>query len=608
MSREQLQDLVKDVRRLLAAGTAAIAEDRGLRQREQALQALAAKVPALAGVAQAVGRVRQAPPPRAAAPLCELLVLARQLAASLASAGRDGPLAAVEESGPWQTALAVRDADTWAAASIVPYTNEYKALMGEAAARPDLTDLRLIEPFLKKLTAPQGYDNGDALTDRLLPAYGSALLPDLRRDLSLKGGVAQARRLRAICAIDPRAGADLFRQALAEGSTAVKAQALRSLARLAPAEAERAALQLLASKVPWDVAHAALNALGNSRADGALDALVRGLLADEYQGLVEDLLAKLPHPGTTARLLEVLAELLKSEAEAEASRRKRGLPPVKGKKAQPAAPTGQDLRDQIMRLTGTLGQRKDAAAVPALVALLDHKNADVREAALGALTALGDLKGLRAAADHLDDAKVWEAAARAAWRLPARERYDRLAPLVQELSKPKKSEHRRGKFVLDLFEEEFSGGDEYFDDDDEEEVVAEPAARRTDWDPRWAPLLRKHLNGPYRPDAALGLAAVVGEKAIPDLLPLLVPSVKKNECGVVEALGYLKARAALPAMVPLMPGQPVHHYCIHDALRRINDPAAIPLLEGVLAKTKDRYRRDRIADVIEYLEKHRAEA
>jgi HEAT repeat protein len=430
-------------------------------------------------------------------------------------------------------------------------------------------------------------------------------VPELQRGLDLKGGSAHGRRLRALCAIDPRLGTALSRQALAEGNIGVRTQALRSLTRLAPADAERGALEALGSKPQWRLAQVALQALAGSHSDAALEALLRALVSEEgHSEIADDVLTAQPHPRATARLTEVLAELCRAEAEAVASAKvKKPSAPGKGRKGQPAAPDPDEVRYRLARVISVLGSRKDPAALPALVALLDHRDAGVRETAVEALCTLGHPDSLRAAADRMDDGKVWESAARAAWLLPEPERYDRLAPLVEELSKPKKSDHRRGKFVLDLFEDEFSG-----DDLDEEDPSAAPRDPRTDWDRRWVPLLRKYLNGPYRPDAALGLAAVLGEPAVAELLPLLVPSVKKNECGVVEALGHLKAREAVAAMVPLMPGQPSHHYCIHAALRRINDPAAIPLLEGVLAKTKDRYRRDRITDVIEHLEQHRAEA
>ncbi|HKI34159.1 MAG TPA: HEAT repeat domain-containing protein [Gemmataceae bacterium] len=606
MAHEQLHELVKDVRRLLDAGTTAIADDRGLRQREQALQALGAKVPALAAVAEAIGRVRQAPPSRAAAPLCDLLLLTRQLAASLASAGCDGAAAGVEKSGPWQTAAALRDVFAWAGGSFTAHANDFKALQG-AIRRPDFADLRLIEPLLKKLASPSGDDDEDLLSDQALPAFGAALVPDLRRDLNLQGGVAHARRLRTICTIDPRLGTTLCRQALADGGTAVKAESLRRLTRLAPADAERTALQVLGQKVPSRLAEAALRALATSQNDGALDALLRALLSNDFnlEFAASDVLATQPHPQATARLLELLARLQTSEVEARANARaKQSAAKGKRKAAKPAGPNDDDeVGEQIRRVVAVLGERKDAAAVPSLLTLLDHGNAELRESAIEALANLGDVSGLRAAADYMNDGKVWEAATRAAWLLPGRERYERLAAWVQELSQAKKSEYRRGKFVLELFEEEFSDPEEDFDD---AEAALERKARRTDWDPRWLPLLRKHLGGPYRPEAALGLAAVLGEKAVPELLPLLLPSVKKDECGVVEALGYLRAREAVPLMVPLMPEQEWHHYCIHDALRRINDPTAIRLLEGLLEKTKDPGRRDCLAAVIEYLEKHRA--
>jgi HEAT repeat protein len=605
MSREILQELVADVRRLLTAGTAGIADDAGLRRRGQGLSALAAKVPALAPVAGAVGRVLQAPPPAAAPVLCDLLSQTRQLQASLSSAGCDGKSAAVEKGGPWQTAATVRDVAAWVGASFHPDSNDVREMRG-TVTRPDFADLRLLQPLLKKLGPAGPVDDDDFLSERALPAFGAAVLHDLGDGLSLQGGVADARRLRAICALDPKQGAALCRQAIAEGSPTMKAQALRSLIRLAPAEAERIGLELVAGKGRWEVREAAFLALAKSRDDRALEALVSAL-GDRDDGWrrVDDVLAELPHPRTTARLVERLTELVAAEAEAIAADRSKKAPPKgKGK----AAPSADDVRQVIGTVASVLGERKDPQAVPALVALLDHKSAEVREAVLDALTALGDLKGLRAAADRMSDAKVWESAARAAWRLPARERYDRLAPLVEQLSRPKKSERERGKFVLDLFEDEFADSSADYDDPDEHWAPSQAQAPRTDWDPRWAPLLRKHLGGPYRPDAALGLVAVLGQKAVPELLPLLAPSVKKGECGVAEALGWLKAREAVPEMVKLMPGQQPHHFCIHDALRRINDPAAVPLLEALRDETRDPYRRARITEVIEYLGRHQGEA
>jgi HEAT repeat protein len=606
MSREVLQELVRDVRRLLAAGTAGLAGDAGLRRRGQALAALAAKVPALAPVAAAAGHALGAPSNAAAAALCELLSLTRQLQAGLASAGCDGAAVAVEKCGPWQTAAAVHDVLVWAAASFHPASNDYMA-MRDAVGRPEFADLRLIQRLFESLGVPEAKDVEDAVEDVLgeqaLPAFGATLLPELRTGLNLQGGIADVRRLRALCAVDPKPGTAACRQALAEGSTAVRVEALRQLTRLSPAEAERAALESVASKGRQSLREAAYRTLADSRDDRALEALVTALGDENGEwGIAWDSLARQRHPRTTARLLEMLADIRSSEAEAARARKAR--PKGRGK----AAPDADEVRNAIGRVARVLGERQDRAAVPALIDLLGHKSADLRIVVIGSLESMGDLQGLRAAADLMGDAKVGAWPAGAAWLLPEPERYERLAPWVKALSRAKKSERWQGWFILDRFKDEFcdpAAGVEHYDDYATLLKLKEP---RRDWDSRWAPLLRKYLDGPYRSFAAVALAAVLGKKAIPELLPRLAASVKRHECGVVEALGCLKAREAVPALVGLLPGRPQFFFCIHDALRRINDPTAVPLLEGVLHKTKEPYRRERIVAVVEHLEKNRTEA
>jgi hypothetical protein len=103
MPREQLQELVGDVRRLLAAGAVSAPADEGLRRRSAALREFGRQVPALAQLAAAAERVTAAEPARAAAAFLDLLVLIRQAQGSLAGAGLDGPLVEVAPDGPWTT-------------------------------------------------------------------------------------------------------------------------------------------------------------------------------------------------------------------------------------------------------------------------------------------------------------------------------------------------------------------------------------------------------------------------------------------------------------------------------------------------------------------------
>ena len=54
----------------------------------------------------------------------------------------------------------------------------------------------------------------ELMADKVLPAIGRGVLPDLLAKLDLTGKTADARRLRAICKIDPRTGAELCRKVL----------------------------------------------------------------------------------------------------------------------------------------------------------------------------------------------------------------------------------------------------------------------------------------------------------------------------------------------------------------------------------------------------------
>src|SRR5262249_53924047 len=155
-----------------------------------------------------------------------------------------GDAAPVEPSGPWATSAPTLTLETWL--DILGSAGGYERVktLKKALERPDFTDLRLLDPLLRALgTTHHGL--GRLAAEKALPAFGPAVLPEVERRFDLpKGKAADARRLVAICAIDAKRGAALCRQALTEGSSPVKVQALRSLSRLAPEETEQAALTL----------------------------------------------------------------------------------------------------------------------------------------------------------------------------------------------------------------------------------------------------------------------------------------------------------------------------------------------------------------------------
>ncbi|HEY7154706.1 MAG TPA: HEAT repeat domain-containing protein [Gemmataceae bacterium] len=533
MSKEQLLGLAADVNRLLAAGATVAARHEGLSQRARVLRELSRKVAALTPLADAVERVVNSTPRQAGAAFLDLVVMTRQIQGSLAGAGVDGPLRPIDASGPWQTLAAVRDIASAHETLIGHHFDRAKAIRN--LAKQQLTgDVRLLSAVMRCL------EDGDTAVadltaDEVLPAMGRAVLGELIATLDLNGKASAARRLRAICRIDPKIGLKFCRQALKEGSSALKIQALACLPEVGAAgEAEQAGLQLCRDKNK-NVRLAALDAMSKATSDTVLEVLIDFLTSEpQVSQRVAKVLAGLPHPRTTDRLLQEL----------EATQQART---VQGKKS-----VTKKIAKQLLKV---LAQRDDPV-------------------------------GLEAAAAWTEDEELWEPAARAAWKLPEPRRFERLAPLCADLSHPRETSRERGEFVMQLF--------------DKEDDSKHP---RTDWDPRWGDVLLPHLDGPNRAGSAVALSLVRRVKAVPDLLRILPISVKKNECQVVIVLGKLRAREAIAPFIELMPGQQSYHFCIHDALRAIADPAAIPPLQELLAKTRNRARCERIQKVINDLEK-----
>src|SRR5262249_30857644 len=155
------------------------------------------------------------------------------------------------------------------------------------------------------------------------------------------------------------------------GGPELRRQALKCLTRLDPAAAERAALALLKEQ-PGELLRAAiLTALQRSRKSAALDAcLAAASDTPAVWAAAAQALRKLPQPRTVERLLE--------EVKAAAADNRAGL--------------------RTRRLVRALQQRGDPRAVPVLIELLGDDDCQIQEAAGDALVALGDPKGLRAAA------------------------------------------------------------------------------------------------------------------------------------------------------------------------------------------------------------------
>jgi HEAT repeat protein len=115
---------------------------------------------------------------------------------------------------------------------------------------------------------------------------------------------------------------------------------------------------------------------------------------------------------------------------------------------------------------------------------------------------------------------------------------------------------------------------------------------RTDWDDRWAKLLLPRLD-PKCSAVAVALGLVMGSRAVPELLRVLEASTENREIGVIETLGRLRAREAIPPLLKVLTHwsktdglPPIWILC--QALQRIADPSIIPDLETIAGDATNR--------------------
>jgi hypothetical protein len=221
--------------------------------------------------------------PAAATALLDLLRVLRPARASLAAPGVVGRLEPLPESGPWSTEVAAPELSPLVRWLGHPsWEDKWMQTRGHLAHH---ADLRLVNPLLARLRDGPP-DSGEFIAERMLPRYGAALLPNLRRGLVWDDRRAQTRALGAICRIDGMAGAELCTPRLADTDFKVRHEALLCLALAAPDEARRIALAWLEGAKSRKVRWAAWQCLHRARPAKARDlpVLLRALpLGDDYR-------------------------------------------------------------------------------------------------------------------------------------------------------------------------------------------------------------------------------------------------------------------------------------------------------------------------------------
>lgn len=201
--RQLLLDYITALEQSSAAGAVNVSGTGRLRPYTAILEQLAAQVPTLTALASLNRRFVEAHERDAGAILLDLLGHARTLrTALLGNVTSAEPLHALPDSGPWATPLRVDELVT-----VLKQTrrsgHRREALQQGSQQTP--LDLRLLNEWIRDAVTTS-YHIPDLPMDVLIPAYGTAVIPDLNDDFFQESELSKARRLVGLCRLDPAAG------------------------------------------------------------------------------------------------------------------------------------------------------------------------------------------------------------------------------------------------------------------------------------------------------------------------------------------------------------------------------------------------------------------
>jgi hypothetical protein len=299
MSIPILNQTYDEVRRLAIAGSVVAPGDFRLQKLLPQLEQLGRKAPVFAKVCEAMKRLVESNEKTSAAALLELTTLVNAILYTQGETGIEGELAPIKtiEFGRLKTQASARILKPLqeALTSTGPGRLE---IIRDAFERGAFHDFRLIAPALTALDDSYG-EIGDFVTDKVLPLYGQAIVPELQAKFDPKGRGGHVRRLLLMNCLDPEAARPFIQRALEEGSQEVRIAAIGCLGET-PDD-----LPFLLEQVKSrakDVRAAALKALGNSGADEAAKVLCEAITGADLVLALEPL-RQSRNPVVTSSLL-----------------------------------------------------------------------------------------------------------------------------------------------------------------------------------------------------------------------------------------------------------------------------------------------------------------
>ena len=471
----------------------------------------------------------------------------------------------------------------------------------EAHGQGAFRDLRLVKPALNGIDDPHA-EVADFLAAKVLPLYGTAILPELKAKYDATGVKGQPRRLRLMHALDPDGTRELVKAAL-DGKETSKEVRIAAIGLLGPDDLDFLVEQ--AGSKTQDVREAAYTALAKIDDPKAVAVLEKAFGGKDFQLALN----VVSGDGQPARL----TDLLVSEAR-------------KGLAALTAAKTKKLVGEAADRLTDLLRSFPDDP----------HTGADALTRELfDRRTELGKLKGdtwggedvAEAAMDRMADGpkplaevlarshaelepghleKAFEAARRA---LPPAEVFALFSPYltaaVDEKKKGKNpTKERRDEIVsaLHAYDRDYDDDDDDWDDDD---GPRRPEEKPQPPDPRWLDLavglknlgLVDSLARPGHPASqAFAWAEYEASAKMKEDDAARLPLMALTKLGhprVAEALAATYERAVSRKKIGWV-------YWYYHLIPRLPKDA-VPLLEAVVPKIKNPDEAERFAEAVQEL-------
>jgi hypothetical protein len=457
---------------------------------------------------------------------------------------------------------------------------------------------------------------GYVVEDKLLPALGHLVVPELHATLRIeKGKEIDAKKLRVLAEIEKDALKPLLVEATGKGSPEIKRTAIEILGERDPAAAEPIALRLLEETKAQEVRRAALGALGGATGDATLDALFK-VFTDhrELRHQAGLSLARLTHPKTTERALSLLTKDLLELGNLKLPKADTKSKKEANEKLEKAHREKVDFLASVLDLLASRSDKLQTAET-VLGVFHNHKVKEARNAAALALLKSGYSKAFDELAPSVYEAD-WETQdgfVEGILQQDPDHAFERLGRFLDPVTFKGKNHVAFANRVLGSLEGQGDSGEE--PTEDEEEADDKPEVRPPSIlqkDPRWAEAAIKLLDHKDLSDNAIDVLGNIKSDRAKEAVIAHAAAQKKSDQGwrILRILATYRDARVPPLMMrylDLMQGSWARRW-VFRTLREYDDPTVVPALKSWLeAKKKKLDKRDKeeLEETLRLLERDR---